>query len=116
MSLASSALALPSLTDDGSGAVKNARDDKDKEKSKEKNSLKKKARRGSPGSGSDSGGSDSEVSESSESDGDKEDRRPWTKDEDVKVMELVKKFGTKKWSLVGSHLDGRTGKQCRERW
>lgn len=47
---------------------------------------------------------------------DDSDRRPWTKDEDLRVLELVKKFGTKKWSLVGSHLSGRTGKQCRERW
>lgn len=45
-----------------------------------------------------------------------EERRPWTKEEDRKVLELVKKYGTKKWSLVGSLLDGRTGKQCRERW
>ena len=36
--------------------------------------------------------------------------------EDMKVLELVKKYGTKKWSLVGSFLQGRTGKQCRERW
>jgi myb-related protein len=44
-----------------------------------------------------------------------DERRPWTKDEDVKVLDLVKKYGTKKWSLVGSCLEGRTGKQCRER-
>lgn len=31
-------------------------------------------------------------------------------------QQLVTKYGTKKWSLVGSFLDGRTGKQCRERW
>eukprot|EP00456_Euglypha_rotunda_P029690 TRINITY_DN2321_c0_g1_i7.p1 TRINITY_DN2321_c0_g1~~TRINITY_DN2321_c0_g1_i7.p1 ORF type:complete len:734 (+),score=37.03 TRINITY_DN2321_c0_g1_i7:163-2202(+) len=31
-------------------------------------------------------------------------------------MNLVKQYGTKKWSLVGSFLEGRTGKQCRERW
>ena len=34
----------------------------------------------------------------------------------MRVIELVNKHGTKKWSLVGSCLDGRTGKQCRERW
>mmetsp|Transcript_49166 Transcript_49166/g.96379 ORF Transcript_49166/g.96379 Transcript_49166/m.96379 type:complete len:831 (+) Transcript_49166:64-2556(+) len=45
-----------------------------------------------------------------------DERRPWTKDEDYRVVELVKKYGTKKWSLVGSFLEGRTGKQCRERW
>eukprot|EP00457_Paulinella_chromatophora_P004830 gb/GEZN01004843.1/.p1 GENE.gb/GEZN01004843.1/~~gb/GEZN01004843.1/.p1 ORF type:complete len:620 (-),score=53.37 gb/GEZN01004843.1/:34-1869(-) len=48
--------------------------------------------------------------------GDDEDRRPWTKAEDAKVLSLVKQYGTKKWSLVGSFLHGRTGKQCRERW
>ena len=45
-----------------------------------------------------------------------DERRPWTKDEDQKVTELVQQYGTKKWSLVGSCLEGRTGKQCRERW
>jgi Myb-like DNA-binding domain len=37
-------------------------------------------------------------------------------DEDLKVVELVKKLGAKKWSLIASHLPGRVGKQCRERW
>ena len=47
---------------------------------------------------------------------DSSERRPWNKDEDKKVFELVEKYGTKKWSLIGSNLEGRTGKQCRERW
>ncbi|XP_023214727.1 myb-related protein A-like isoform X1 [Centruroides sculpturatus] len=41
---------------------------------------------------------------------------PWTKDEDEKVIELVKKFGAKKWTLIAKYLKGRIGKQCRERW
>ena len=41
---------------------------------------------------------------------------PWTKEEDVKVMELVKELGPKKWSAIADHLPGRIGKQCRERW
>jgi len=41
---------------------------------------------------------------------------PWTAEEDRKVMELVNQFGPKKWSLIASHLPGRIGKQCRERW
>jgi len=41
---------------------------------------------------------------------------PWTADEDKKVMELVKQYGAKKWSLIASNLPGRIGKQCRERW
>jgi hypothetical protein len=41
---------------------------------------------------------------------------PWTDDEDTAVVELVGKYGAKKWSLISSHLPGRVGKQCRERW
>ncbi|CAL1680545.1 unnamed protein product [Lasius platythorax] len=41
---------------------------------------------------------------------------PWTKEEDEKVVELVEKYGPKKWTLIARHLKGRIGKQCRERW
>ncbi|XP_044153087.1 myb-related protein B [Bufo gargarizans] len=41
---------------------------------------------------------------------------PWTKEEDEKVIELVKKYGTKHWTLIAKQLKGRLGKQCRERW
>ncbi|CAK1547672.1 unnamed protein product [Leptosia nina] len=41
---------------------------------------------------------------------------PWTKEEDEKVVELVGKYGPKKWTLIARHLKGRIGKQCRERW
>lgn len=41
---------------------------------------------------------------------------PWTAEEDRKVVELVKKLGAKKWSLIATNLPGRIGKQCRERW
>ncbi|KAM9308382.1 myb-related protein A [Gastrophryne carolinensis] len=41
---------------------------------------------------------------------------PWTKEEDQSVIELVQKYGPKKWSLIAKHLKGRIGKQCRERW
>jgi hypothetical protein len=32
------------------------------------------------------------------------------------VVELVGKYGAKKWALISSHLPGRVGKQCWERW
>lgn len=32
------------------------------------------------------------------------------------VLELVDKYGPKKWTLIARHLKGRIGKQCRERW
>ncbi|XP_023694881.1 transcriptional activator Myb-like isoform X2 [Paramormyrops kingsleyae] len=41
---------------------------------------------------------------------------PWTKEEDKKVIELVQKYGPKRWSVIAKYLKGRIGKQCRERW
>lgn len=41
---------------------------------------------------------------------------PWTEEEDKKVIDLVKRYGPKKWTLIATHLEGRIGKQCRERW
>jgi len=41
---------------------------------------------------------------------------PWTPEEDAAVERLVKQYGAKKWSIIASHLPGRIGKQCRERW
>ncbi|KAL0557743.1 hypothetical protein IC582_006294 [Cucumis melo] len=41
---------------------------------------------------------------------------PWSKEEDEIIVELVEKYGPKKWSTIAQHLPGRIGKQCRERW
>lgn len=41
---------------------------------------------------------------------------PWTAEDDKRVIALVGTYGAKKWSNIASHLPGRTGKQCRERW
>ena len=41
---------------------------------------------------------------------------PWTEEEDKKVIDLVSKYGAKKWSAIANELPGRIGKQCRERW
>ena len=41
---------------------------------------------------------------------------PWTAEEDSIVINLVKQHGTKKWSHIARQLNGRLGKQCRERW
>ncbi|KAJ8766120.1 hypothetical protein K2173_021637 [Erythroxylum novogranatense] len=40
----------------------------------------------------------------------------WTKEEDDCIIELVRKYGFRKWSLIAKCLSGRLGKQCRERW
>lgn len=42
--------------------------------------------------------------------------RKWSPDEDALMLRLVEEHGTKHWGLIGSKLNGRTGKQCRERW
>ncbi|CAL4908552.1 unnamed protein product [Urochloa decumbens] len=41
---------------------------------------------------------------------------PWTQEEDDIIINMVKKHGPQKWSLIARSLDGRIGKQCRERW
>jgi hypothetical protein len=49
-------------------------------------------------------------------------RRVWTPEEDEAIRKLVEKYGTKTWSVIAEQIvkefgiDGRTGKQCRERW
>jgi hypothetical protein len=40
----------------------------------------------------------------------------WTPTEDASLLGLVEKHGPKRWSLIAQHLEGRNGKQCRERW
>lgn len=36
--------------------------------------------------------------------------------EDSEVIRLVSVHGAKNWSKIAEFLDGRVGKQCRERW
>ncbi|CAK59895.1 unnamed protein product (macronuclear) [Paramecium tetraurelia] len=43
-------------------------------------------------------------------------KRPWSEDEDMKVLELIQTFGPQKWTQIAQYLQGRVGKQCRERW
>ena len=41
---------------------------------------------------------------------------PWTEDEDKKLARLVDKIGKKDWCMIASVMDGRTARQCRERY
>ncbi|CAN1346888.1 Transcription factor MYB3R-1 [Linum perenne] len=41
---------------------------------------------------------------------------PWSEKEDEIIIALVHKYGPIRWSTIASHLPGRIGKQCRERW
>ncbi|CAH2069486.1 unnamed protein product [Thlaspi arvense] len=40
----------------------------------------------------------------------------WTADEDRKLIRLVRQHGERKWAMISEKLEGRAGKQCRERW
>ncbi|CAN6574980.1 unnamed protein product [Malus baccata var. baccata] len=40
----------------------------------------------------------------------------WSPEEDRHLVQLVGRFGIKKWSQIATQLTGRVGKQCRERW
>ncbi|KAJ9677762.1 hypothetical protein PVL29_022634 [Vitis rotundifolia] len=40
----------------------------------------------------------------------------WTIEEDRLLIQLVEQYGVRKWSLIAQMLNGRIGKQCRERW
>lgn len=42
--------------------------------------------------------------------------RKWTEEEDNQMRKLIEIYGTRRWSVIGTHLKGRNGKQCRERW
>lgn len=48
--------------------------------------------------------------------GQRADRAAWTMEEDVNLRILVDRHGLQQWSTIALDLDGRTGKQCRERW
>lgn len=41
---------------------------------------------------------------------------PWLPEEDELLRRLVGEIGPKRWALIASHIPGRAGKQCRERW
>ena len=43
-------------------------------------------------------------------------KRAWQAEEDTKLLQLVTEFGPCHWSIIASHLEGRVGKQCRERY
>ena len=32
------------------------------------------------------------------------------------LKKLVETYGAKRWALIATYLEGRVGKQCRERW
>ncbi|KAK8836222.1 hypothetical protein M9Y10_039854 [Tritrichomonas musculus] len=43
-------------------------------------------------------------------------RVPFSVEEDEKIKSLVNQYGTRQWQLVASFMDGRTPKQCRDRY
>ena len=44
------------------------------------------------------------------------ERHAWTDDEDNLLMNLIKLYGAQRWSLISKFIEGRSGKQCHNRW
>ena len=43
-------------------------------------------------------------------------KKKFTNDEDEKLIKLVNKYGAKKWNSIALSMEGRTGRQCRDRY
>ena len=43
-------------------------------------------------------------------------KEKFTKEEDQKLKDLVKKYGNDNWQLISSFVEGRSARQCRDRW
>jgi hypothetical protein len=43
-------------------------------------------------------------------------RGSWTGDEDAKIIEWARQYGSHRWADLAEQLPGRIAKQCRERW
>ena len=41
---------------------------------------------------------------------------PWQEEEDIKLINWINVNGTKDWNSCATLIEGRTGKQCRDRW
>ena len=43
-------------------------------------------------------------------------KKPWNPRDDGLLMDTINNIGRVNWNVIASHLPGRTGKQCRERY
>ena len=59
---------------------------------------------------------DEEVKEETNKEKTKRRRKLFTKEEDEKIKKLTEKYGTKQWNLIATFVEGRTPKQCRDRY
>jgi len=102
---------MPGLPDDNGDGSQLPGDESNTEEAQTKTKVKKEKGETMKG-GSDDGAEGAENAE------DEQElvKRPWSKDEDEIVIELVQRYGPKKWSQIAAQLPGRIGKQCRERW
>ena len=41
---------------------------------------------------------------------------PWNEEEDKKLSRLVERIGKRDWCMIASVMEGRTARQCRERY
>lgn len=46
----------------------------------------------------------------------KRQKKIWTSSEDAELLKLIERYGPARWSTIAGFIQGRQGKQCRERW
>lgn len=42
--------------------------------------------------------------------------QPWTRSEDMQLVEMVNRFGLSRWAQLATHLSNRTDNQAWRRW
>ena len=43
-------------------------------------------------------------------------KKQWTEQEDRTLINVIEKYGAKRWAFIAQFIPHRVGKQCRERW
>ena len=43
-------------------------------------------------------------------------RKTWDRKCDEELLECISKHGPRKWKVIATKIEDRTGKMCRERW
>ena len=43
-------------------------------------------------------------------------KKSWDREQDIQLLECISFYGPRSWELLAKRINGRSGKQCRERW
>jgi hypothetical protein len=100
----------------GKKGVPTAREKVTEEEAPQRDTITKRPSRGGGAAGTSTSPSPSKEDEDGGGGGNNNTSAPWTPAEDRDLLKLVDIHGSKRWSHIAQLTNGRTGKQCRERW